>query len=153
MRNEKLGQFPVLAALEHHVGYDMSGYPSLKEKSRPHMVSRIVEVADVYEAMTANRSYRKPQDVHVAMRALIDGFGKEFDPLLVKLLLNSLGVFPPGSIVRLKNGKTAVVVEPNEGSPFYPMVRLLNGSDDESTEQIILDTSSDPAEFAITGIA
>jgi HD-GYP domain-containing protein (c-di-GMP phosphodiesterase class II) len=153
MRNEKLGQFPVLAALEHHVGYDMSGYPTLKEKNCPHMVSRIVEIADVYEAMTANRSYRKPQDVHIAMKTLIDGFGKEFDPLLVKLLLNSLGAFPPGSVVRLKDGETAVVVEPNDGNPFYPKVRLFDGTDNGSAEQVVIDTISDPARFAITGIA
>jgi putative nucleotidyltransferase with HDIG domain len=153
MRNETFGELPVLAALEHHAGYDLTGYPTIKGKLHPHALARIVGIADFYEAMTSNRSYRPAQSVNQAVSALIDGTGTQFDPLLVKLLLNTIGVFPPGSIVRLRNGEAAVVVEPNEDNSFLPKVRIIRGSAALSPEGPIIDTSEDPSNYAVIGVA
>jgi len=152
MRCESLGDLPVLAALEHHAGYDLSGYPTLKGKSRPHMLARIVCIADVYEALTANRSYRVGRNVQKAVDILIEGIGKQFDPMLVKALLNTIGVFPPGSLIRLETGQTAVVVEPNEGNPFLPKVLTIDEAGG-GQDGILIDTSKDPTRYAVTGIA
>ncbi len=153
MRYENLGELPVLAALEHHAGYDLSGYPTLKGKNRPHAIARIISIADVYEALTANRSYRPARSVHVAVSVLIESAGKLLDPLLVKLLLNTFGVFPPGSLVRLRAGDTAVVVEPNEDDPFSPKVRLLAEHAGNPPDDRLIDTSKDPAHYAVVGLA
>jgi putative nucleotidyltransferase with HDIG domain len=153
MRCEMLDYLPVLAALEHHAGYDLCGYPTLKGKKRPHAIARIVGIADVYEALTANRSYRSAHSVSFAINTLIKGAGKQFDPLLVKTLLSITGVFPPGSIVRLKMGDNAIVVEPNEDKPFSPKVRLLHGTPQEIAAAPVIDTAEDPAEYAVMGVA
>lgn len=151
MRYEGLGELAVLAALEHHMGYDLSGYPQFKKKGRPHVLSRIVSIADAYEALTANRAYRAAQSVQIAVGVLLDGAGKKFDPLLVKLLLNKIGVFPPGSVVNLKNGQTAVVVEPGEENPYLPKVRLIGEGDNGDGD--IIHTFEDPAQYAIASFA
>lgn len=152
MRYQSIGDLPVLAALEHHAGYDLSGYPTIKGKSRPHMLARIVSIADVYEAMTATRSYHAGRNVQKAVDVLIEGIAKQFDPLLVKVLLNTIGVFPPGSLIRLETGQTAIVVEPNEGNPFLPKVRTFD--DEEGIQNgALIDTSEDPTRYAVTGIA
>lgn len=153
MRYDNLGELPVLAALEHHAGNDLAGYPTLKGKKKPHVIGRIVGIADVYEAMTANRSYRPAHNVHQAVQVLVEGAGKQFDPLLLKLLLDTVGVFPPGSLVRLRSGKTAVVVEPNEGKPFCPKVRPLGEDGEHSSEEYLIDVAENPAIHAIVGIA
>ncbi len=152
MRYQSIGDLPVLAALEHHAGYDLSGYPTIKGKSRPHMLARIVSIADVYEAMTAKRSYHAGRNVQKAVDVLIEGIAKQFDPLLVKVLLNTVGVFPPGSLIRLETGQTAIVVEPNEGNPFLPKVRTFD--DEEGLQNgALIDTSEDPTRYAVIGIA
>jgi putative nucleotidyltransferase with HDIG domain len=153
MRYEDLSELPVIAALEHHAGYDLSGYPTLKGKSHPHIFARIVGIADVYEAMTANRSYRHAQTVDTAIKALLNGSGGQFDPLLVKLLLSITGVFPPGSIVRLVNGATAIVVEPNEDSPYFPKVKILEANNSLSADSPLINTAADPAKYAVSGVA
>lgn len=152
MRLKDIGDLPALAAFEHHAGFDLSGYPTLRGRNRPHMLSRIINIADVYEAMTANRVHRPAQSVDLAVKVLLAGSGTQFDPLLVKLLLNVIGVFPPGSLVRLRNGAAAIVVEPNEDNPFFPKVRLMNtlsGPPDTS----IVNTADSPSEYAVIGVA
>ena len=153
MRYDNLGELPVLAALEHHAGNDLGGYPTLKGKDKPHAIGRIVGIADVYEAMTASRSYRPAHDLHQAVKVLIEGVGRQFDPLLLKLLLNTVGVFPPGSLVRLRSGETAVVVEPNEGKPFCPKVRPLGEDGEYSSEEDLIDVAEKPSIHAVAGIA
>ena len=153
VRHENITELPVLAALEHHAGYDLSGYPTLKRKERPHAITCIVTVADAYEAMTANRSYRTARTIPQAVKVLIDGAGGQFDPLLVKLLLNTIGVFPPGSMVQLKNGEKAIVVEPNEDQPFSPKVRTVCAETSDPNESPLIDTAEDPAQYAVVGVA
>ncbi len=147
---DSLGELPVLAALEHHTGCDHSGYPVLRRKSVPHAISRIISIADVYEAMTAKRSYRNACTAHQAMGVLMDGAGNRFDPLLLKLLLDIVGAFPPGSRVRLRTGQEAVVVEANEGDPFHPIVRPVGA---DPAEESLINIADDPAKYAGTGIA
>ena len=153
MRYENLGDLPILAAMEHHAHYDLSGYPTLRSKKMPHAIARIIAVADVYEAMTANRSYRPACSVHQAISVLMAGVGKQFDPMLLKLLLNTVGVFPPGSLVRLRTGQTAVVVEANEGEPFNPKVSPVDPTTGAPSENVIIDTAARPVEYAVIGLA
>jgi HD-GYP domain-containing protein (c-di-GMP phosphodiesterase class II) len=153
MRYENLGDLPVLAALEHHVGYRISGYPQLDANTPPHAISRIVCVADVFEALTASRCYRPAfKNAKEAVNVLISGSGKNFDPLLVKLFLNVVGAFPVNTTVLLSTGETAVVVAVNQDKPFWPKVRMI----DETTRTPfgnIIDISENPAEYAVAGVA
>ncbi|GAB4332433.1 MAG: HD domain-containing protein [Candidatus Abyssubacteria bacterium] len=152
MRNDTLDELTFLGALEHHAAYDLSGYPTLKGKRHPHALARIIGIADVYEAMTAVRCHRPALRLQSAVEVLIQGAGRQFDPLLVKLLLNIIGVFPPGSLVRLATGETAVVVQPNEENPFLPKVRIIDASSSLS-EGPIIDTAKTPSTHAVVGVA
>ncbi|RJP19850.1 MAG: HD-GYP domain-containing protein [Candidatus Abyssobacteria bacterium SURF_5] len=152
MRYEGLGDLPVLAAFEHHAGYDLSGYPPVKGKSHPHAVARIIGIADAYEAMTASRPYRPAQTLDYAVKVLLHGSGTHFDPLLVKLFLSIIGVFPPGSLVRLQNGAAAVVIEPGQDNPFFPKVRLLDRLSSDSDAPLV-DTAENPSEYSVVGVA
>jgi putative nucleotidyltransferase with HDIG domain len=152
MRHDKLDELTVFAALEHHAGYDLSGYPTLRGRRHPHALARIISIADVYEAMTSVRTYRPALRLTNAVEALIQGAGTQFDPLLVKLLLNIVGAFPPGSVVRLDSGETATVVQPNEDKPFFPKVRIVGGSSDPS-ESPIIDTADPASGYVVVGVA
>jgi putative nucleotidyltransferase with HDIG domain len=152
LRYDNIGEMPVLAAMEHHASYDLSGYPTLKGKKRPHAIARIIAVADVYEAMTANRSYRPACSVQQAMGVLMAGAGTQFDPMLLKLMLDTVGVFPPGSLVRLRTGQTALVVEANEGEPFNPKVSPVNPGTGIPSDKMVINTAENPAQYAVIGV-
>jgi HD-GYP domain-containing protein (c-di-GMP phosphodiesterase class II) len=96
-------------ALEHHARYDGRGYPRLSGQTRPHLVSRLVAVSDVYDAITTRRTYRRAETPHRALQILLQGAGGSFDPEIVRAFISLMGIFPPGSVLRLLNGGIAVI--------------------------------------------
>lgn len=74
-------------AISHHEKYDGSGYPhGLKGQGIP-LFGRIVAVADVFDALTSERPYKKAWPLEEAVRFLEEGRGRHFDPLCVEALL------------------------------------------------------------------
>ncbi|BBO82906.1 HD-GYP domain-containing protein [Desulfosarcina ovata] len=79
-----------IIALTHHERWDGSGYPlGLKEKNIP-MVSRIVAIADVFDALTSERPYKKTFSVETATRIINESSGTHFDPTVVNAFFASL---------------------------------------------------------------
>lgn len=75
--------------LHHHERYDGKGYPvGLKGEDIP-LAARIILVADTYDAMTADRAYRKGLPPEVAYKELAEFAGRQFDPRLVKIFLEA----------------------------------------------------------------
>jgi HD-GYP domain-containing protein (c-di-GMP phosphodiesterase class II) len=103
----------MVASFEHHLNYDPSrpGYPKLRKPYRPHVIGRIVAIADVFDAMTTKRVYSKeamPRDK--ALSYMMSQAGTKFDPVLLRLFANMIGVFPVGTVVQLKSGRLGVVI-------------------------------------------
>ncbi|MTD32327.1 HD domain-containing protein [Paludibacterium sp. dN 18-1] len=95
---------------QHHERLDGSGYPQGLSGSAIGLHSRLLAVADVYCAMTRPRPYRpRAYFAMAAMRDLYVGQSQQLDHALIQLLIKTLGLTPPGSLVKLKNGETAVV--------------------------------------------
>ncbi len=79
-----------LGALHHHERYDGKGYPEgLKGEDIPE-ISRIIAVADAYDAMTSNRSYREAIPQHIVREELVKGIGTQFDPDLAKIMIHMI---------------------------------------------------------------
>jgi putative nucleotidyltransferase with HDIG domain len=77
-------------ALSHHENWDGSGYPrGLKGKEIP-LYSRIIRIADAYEAMTSDRVYRKALDEDISVEEILKGSGSQFDPKLVKVFIEKV---------------------------------------------------------------
>ncbi len=96
-------------ALEHHARFDGLGYPRLGTDAVPHLASRLVAVSDVYDAITTRRSYRRAETPHRALQILLQGAGGAFDPDIVKTFISLMGIFPPGSVLRLLSGELVVI--------------------------------------------
>jgi len=123
--------------LEHHAAFDGSGYPSLSGRRVPSLPSRIVSVADCFDAITSKRSYRKPEERRQALAILQAGAGRAFDPRVVRTFVRLVGLFPVGSLVQLSTGEVGVVVRNHERALGRPTVRLVldvEGSAAETTE-------------------
>ncbi len=124
-----LDKSAVVMILEHHMRFDNSGYPQRFPVRSQHLASRIVALADAYDAMTSVRSYSAARLPDEAMSVLAQNMGTSFDPKLVKLFVRMLGCYPPRSAVRLTSGEVAVVTLANEHDPLRPQVRVFASSD------------------------
>ncbi|HEX9106365.1 MAG TPA: HD domain-containing phosphohydrolase, partial [Longimicrobiales bacterium] len=104
----------MLAAYEHHMKVDLTGYPKNRRPRTPRLFSRIVSVADGFDAATSKRSYRAlPWPPDEVIREMRDNRSRGYDPLLVKALTNVTGIFPTGVLVILDTMEMAVVVARN----------------------------------------
>ncbi len=103
----------MLMAYEHHMKTDLTGYPPNKRERKPTLFSRIVAVADGFDAATSQRAYQtawRPED---ALREMKDNPRRGFDQLLVKAMINVTGIYPVGQVVILDTYELGVVVAPN----------------------------------------
>lgn len=120
----------VVVAFEHHMNFDLSGYPPVHAKDSITMFGGIVSLADRFDALTTARVYRKvnltpPEAVVILLR----GSGTDFDPVLAKLFVEVMGLYPTGSVVVLGSGEAGVVCKPPSigTSLDRPQVRLIIG--------------------------
>ncbi|MEJ2502132.1 MAG: HD domain-containing protein [Gemmatimonadota bacterium] len=123
----------MLMAYEHHMKRDLTGYPSNKRPRSPTLFSRIVAVADGFDAATSQRSYQPvPRRPEEALEEMRDNPRRGYDPLLVKALINVTGIFPVGTLVILDTYEMAVVVSPNPdvtriNQPIVKVIYDVNG--------------------------
>lgn len=120
-----LDRASVVCVLEHHMRYDLTGYPERTPTRTQHVSSRIVAVADAYDAMTSKRPYSAPRMQDEAMGVLVRNAGSALDPTLVGLFVGLLGHFPPRSVVLLNTGEVAIVLGASPSDPARPRVRLI----------------------------
>lgn len=113
----------VAGALFHHEKVDGSGYPNGLDGNEIPLWSKIISVADVYDALTSNRPYRTPMQPAEAVEYLMGSIGRDFDYDVVSSFLKKVDIYPVGSLVSLSNGKEAAVY--NNEQPLRPVVRVL----------------------------
>ncbi len=102
----------VLGPFEHHLKYDLSGYPEVNWKRPISLFGRIIEICDVYDALTSSRIYRsEPVPRDRALGNIAARSGKDFDPVLVKWFINMVGIFPIGTLVILDTGEKGLISE------------------------------------------
>ncbi len=117
----------ILGPFEHHLNPDMTGYPHTLFMVEMSLLGRILRIADVYEALTAERAYRSksfPPDA--ALRKMWSEAGISFDTVLLKCFIKMMGIYPIGSMVELSNGSVGLVMDyPDEAERSLPLVLRL----------------------------
>ena len=127
----------MLASFEHHLNYNQAkgGYPQLRKPYRPHVIGRIVAIADCFDAMTTKRIYsKKAMRRDKALSYMMSQAGAKFDPVLMRLFANMIGVYPVGTAVRLSSGRLAVVVSVSEDPRQCHRPRVLPITDESGIE-------------------
>ena len=117
-------------ALEHHRAAQGGGYPDLGEGVVPHLLSQLVSVADIYEAITGARSYQDPAMPEQACLVLARLAGTKLNTAIVKAFVNAISFFPVGSVVRTDRQELGVVVRTTPREPLHPVIALV-GTDYE----------------------
>ncbi|MFS0773262.1 HD-GYP domain-containing protein [Sphingomonas sp. 1P08PE] len=108
--------------LHHHERLDGSGYPFGLAGDDVSQAARIAAICDVYDAMTSDRPYRKGMTPAAAL-AEMEAAADEFDQSLTFRFMRSIGVFPPGKLVRLRSNRLAVVL-PSKHADRCPLARV-----------------------------
>jgi HD-GYP domain-containing protein (c-di-GMP phosphodiesterase class II) len=112
-------------ALQHHERWDGQGYPRKLRGEDINLGARIVAVADSYIAMINNRPHRNSMIGYTAMKSLLNDNGRQFDPKILKVFLESMGIYPIGSIVQLNNSSIGRVTETHAEAPLRPVLELI----------------------------
>lgn len=97
------------AVLQHHEAIDGSGYPQGIKGNNVTFAAQLVSLSDIYTAMVSSRSYRLPMPPDVAMRKVFEITADKVNEVFANLFIKKLGLYPPGTIVRLRNNEVGVV--------------------------------------------
>jgi HD-GYP domain-containing protein (c-di-GMP phosphodiesterase class II) len=119
---------PLFVSLQHHLQYCGEGYPQKPGRWKVHPYINIITTADIFDAITTPRIYRKfALTPDQALRFILHKSGKIFDPIIAKIFIKAMGIYPIGTVVELNDGEKAVVVRQNENTRLMhrPVVELL----------------------------
>jgi HD-GYP domain-containing protein (c-di-GMP phosphodiesterase class II) len=117
----------IVVNFEHNIA--SNGYPRKSWPRGEHVFSRIVAVANAYDAMTTRRSYRHALTPDEALRELWKHAGTRYDSGIVHTFANVVGLYPLGTLVRLSSGEEAVVYHVDPSAPRHPVVKIVRAAD------------------------
>ncbi|MFA4889128.1 MAG: HD domain-containing phosphohydrolase [Candidatus Omnitrophota bacterium] len=123
---DSLGALPAVVSFEHHLKYNLKGYPRPRYPRAQHLASMIVTICDVYDALCQRRSYRGAYPPDMVYNLMIKGKGEQYHPELLEKFFACVGVWPVGSILALSDERTAVVVEQSQGDISLPKVKIIS---------------------------
>lgn len=123
-----------IVILQHHEKYDGTGYPKGLQGEDIHLNAQIGAIADVYDALTSDRVYRKRLMPHEAIEYLMTNAGTHFSENLVATFVSSVAPYPPGTYLRLSTGEVGVVMHVDMKLASRPMVKLIQSAEGQTLQ-------------------
>jgi HD-GYP domain-containing protein (c-di-GMP phosphodiesterase class II) len=120
MTDKRIDPTAVDVAFGHHEALDGSGYPRQLKATAISEITRIITICDVYDAITSDRIYKKGRSSYEALKVLYENRESKFDARLVEAFIECIGLYPPGSLVDLKNGHAGLVISTNYRNRHLP---------------------------------
>lgn len=122
---EGISELSIRIVMEHHLKYNRKGYPQTEGVELQSEPSMCATIADCYDAITTLRPYHVPYAPGKALEYMHTFSGEDFEPHLLDRFIEVLGIYPPGTLVRLNTNEIAIVTAPNPKEPVRPKVRLI----------------------------
>ena len=116
------------AVRSHHENVDGSGYPDGTLGEEQSLFTKILHVADVYDALISRSPYKKPYSTQEASEYLMGGCGVLFDKEVVETLLRYVPIYPKGTEVVFSDGRSGIVYENSGVNNLRPVVKLYDGT-------------------------
>lgn len=144
-KNPDISLISAHCAFQHHERFDGSGYPRNLANNEIHQAAQIVALADVYDALTSDSTYRKAVPVYEALAIITKAAGTYFDPTLVDSFASNIAPYPIGSVVRLSNNFFGVVADISQDAKTRPVIRLIADENRKRINRIVeIDLSKNP---------
>lgn len=124
-KSENISREACDIALSHHERLDGSGYPRRLKSSDIQIFARIAAIADVYDALTTDKVYRRKMMPHDVLDYMLSLGGKHFDKSLLDAFVRHIAYYPVGTAVILNSGEKGLVLEYNPYFPNRPVVRVV----------------------------
>ncbi len=134
----KLKESSALVTLQHHEQFDGKGYPRGLKGNEIDEFARIASIADSYEAQISDRSYRKSIYFYHAMRNLLSSGVTKFDPVILRVFLSRMSVYPIGSIVELNDATIGIVIGSIPEKPLRPLIKMIFDKEGKKFEKTII---------------
>lgn len=137
--------------LHHHEKVNGMGYPHKLKADQISLFAKMGAVCDVYDAVTSNRPYKDGWEPGASLQRMAQ-WAEHFDDTVFKAFVKSVGIYPIGSMVKLKSGRLAVVVDQSQKSLLTPIVKVFFSTQSKSRIPVeVLDLSKPNAQDAIVG--
>jgi HD-GYP domain-containing protein (c-di-GMP phosphodiesterase class II) len=128
----------------HHERWNGRGYPAGQSGAQIHQFARIAAVADVFDALTSDRHYRRAMPTEEGWEFVVSRGGCDFDPEVVEIFRSSVAPYPPGTGVVLSDGSCGIVKEVHLDFVKLPVVRLLTDPSGAPIQPREIDLSRSP---------
>lgn len=120
-----VGDLPAVIAHQHHENYDGSGYPLHLRGAEIHPLAQVVSAADRFDALTADRVYRRAFPPHEAYEMMAACGNFLIEAQIINAFLHNIAAYPSGTLVELTSREIAVVIDTPKGCSLFPRVRVL----------------------------
>ncbi|MDP8298946.1 MAG: HD domain-containing protein [Candidatus Tantalella remota] len=127
-----------IAAFEHDMDYDMSGYPKKLYGKELNLISMMIAISDYYDRERSKPEYYKedgPENVYAKM---MEQSGKKFHPDLLNNFFSLIGLYPPGTLVELDTKEVALVIRASVMDIRRPQVEILYDASGEKYEEPVV---------------
>jgi putative nucleotidyltransferase with HDIG domain len=150
---DTIGILPAVVAFEHHLRFDLGGYPKLDFPHPAHIASLIVSICDVYDAIFQRRSYKETYPPNMVYELMIKERSRLFEPSLLDKFFKIMGVWPIGTLVYLSDQRVAVVRKENEDDIFFPQVEVISPPGKKETIDLKLEKERLKIEYSLNPLS
>jgi len=123
-RSKQIDDVCLDVCLHHHEKMDGTGYPHKMKGDEISLFAKMGAICDVYDAITSNRPYKVGWEPGVSLNRMAQWTG-HFDQVVFKAFVKCVGIYPIGSLIKLKSGRLAVVIDQNPSSLLTPIVKVI----------------------------
>ncbi len=111
--------------MQHHERCDGSGYPKQLKNDEILLLSKIVAIADIYDALTSDRVYKKKILPHEAAEYLLSISNTLVDSQIANIFIKNIAIYPKGCQVLLNTNEVAIILDSNIKMPLRPILKII----------------------------
>ena len=118
--------------LHHHEKIAGNGYPDKLSGDKISLIARMGAVCDVYDAITSDRSYKSGWEPAESLKRMAEWQKDHFDEAVFKAFVKTIGIYPTGTLVKLKSGRLGVVTDQSDKTLLKPKIKIFYSSSTKS---------------------
>lgn len=123
-QSQGVSEISLDVCLHHHERVDGKGYPHGLTGDQMSVFAKMGAICDVYDAITSNRPYKEGWCPAESVRKMSEWSKGHFDERVFRAFVKSIGIYPIGTLVKMRSGRLGIVVEQSKKSLLSPQVKL-----------------------------